>query len=1144
MGDRDSVRLDYYQRLVKHTILKHTDPVTGLIPSQKFDTHAWVRDNVYCVLCVWALSLAYKKRAELDEDRARTYELEQSCVKLMRALLLAMMKQTDKVERFKETLSTQDCLHAKYSSLTGDSCVGDGEWGHLQLDATSLYLLALAQMTASGLQIVFNLDEVAFIQNLIFYIESSYCISDYGIWERGDKTNHGLPELNASSVGMAKAALEAMDELDLFGGRGGLSSVIHVLADEAQKCDAVLHSMLPRESNSKELDAALLSVIGFPAFAATDPSLIELTRRAIVEKLQGQYGCKRFLRDGYKTPKEDSKRLHYEPWELHAFENIECEWPIFFCYMVVDACFRGDRNTVDEYSEMLERLVIKTEEGFKLVPEMYMVPEDKVTLEYAVPHSQGRLPIGQIPFMWAQSLYVVGRLLHEGFLAPGELDPLNRRLGSLKRPEVVVQVVLLAENAQVQAKLTEFCPRLETVAEVAPVEVQPARVLGHLYSFLGQNHKLNLSGRLSKDVGLLATSKLYVLQDRLYAFGPQNLDSEEFHLVHDVDLFASTLGSDIAVVRSHWNMLGRPTIVVTLQARQMEGGKVPMALRQTLLKLAAGYIHGTRVLLGSLEDFLSTSCLASLSFLNNHEEGDSDSLKLHVIHYLERELHQSSLRRAFRAKTSLGTGHPLPRGRPKSGVAGWIKHSRSIQPEETDFPSTSAGTSRRTSTSEDEPQGFVRAVSELRLDHVTECELLTTLQETGSMEEQGDILHYLACHKGLSWDTGLGQPPEVVTVKDLFLDFYERACQEKKWGLVRHFAGSLGKRVEDLAKSVTDLLVRQKQVTVGMPPYNEITVTRPRSTKELRILIAKAYRGDESTAMLTQEVLVYLGMFIHTDPQLFEEMSRLRVGLIIQVMASELARHCAPENASDVLLNLSPFDIKTLLMNILSGTEVTVKSASSGILSVTSSFFNKRQAADIFVHSEEEDLTSERQGQWLRRRRLDGALNRVPKGFYPRVWSILERTTSLFVRGRSMFSTVTKEMTPGELKFALLVEQLLNNIPEPEYRQLLVEALMVASLAVEQELPLGEGPVDVEGLVKAAHSLFLEDQRQCRGNASLCCCKGGQSETKWCRPIAGICQHFYDSAPSGCFGTMTYLVRAVASSLQELPHRELECSTS
>lgn len=35
--------------------------------------------------------------------------------------------------------------------------------------------------------------------------------------------------------------------------------------------------------------------------------------------------------------------------------------------------------------------------------------------------------------------------------------------------------------------------------------------------------------------------------------------------------------------------------------------------------------------------------------------------------------------------------------------------------------------------------------------------------------------------------------------------------------------------------------------------------------------------------MLTQELMVYLAMFIRTEPQLFHEMLRLRVGLIIQV---------------------------------------------------------------------------------------------------------------------------------------------------------------------------------------------------------------------------------------------------------------------
>lgn len=41
------------------------------------DHEAWVRDNVYSVSSVWALALAYRKTADVDEDRAKAYELEQ-----------------------------------------------------------------------------------------------------------------------------------------------------------------------------------------------------------------------------------------------------------------------------------------------------------------------------------------------------------------------------------------------------------------------------------------------------------------------------------------------------------------------------------------------------------------------------------------------------------------------------------------------------------------------------------------------------------------------------------------------------------------------------------------------------------------------------------------------------------------------------------------------------------------------------------------------------------------------------------------------------------------------------------------------------------------------------------------------------------
>lgn len=406
-----------------------------------FCTNFQIRDNVYCILAVWGLSMSYKKIADQDEDRAKCYELEQSCVKLMRGLLMAMMQQKEKVEKFKTTQNPLDSLHAKYSSRNGQTVVKDNEWGHSQIDAVSLYLLTLGQMTASGLQIIFTLDEVSFIQNLVFYIESAYCIADYGIWERGDKTNHGLPELNASSIGMAKAALEALNELDLFGARGGPASVIHVLADEAHKCQAVLQSMLPRESNSKELDSGLLSIIGFPAFAVDDPQLIAITREAIINKLEGKYGCKRFLRDGYRTPKEDCARLYYERWELRMFENIECEWPLFFSYLILFHLFQGEKLAVSEYAHKLETVLVRTDDGMYLMPESYAVPAGSVNAEYLNPGSQPREVVGRCPFLWGQSLYILGKLLQEGFLAVGELDPLNRRLGAQKKPDVVVQVV-------------------------------------------------------------------------------------------------------------------------------------------------------------------------------------------------------------------------------------------------------------------------------------------------------------------------------------------------------------------------------------------------------------------------------------------------------------------------------------------------------------------------------------------------------------------------------------------------------------------------------------------------------------------------------------------------------------------------------
>ena len=73
---------------------------------------------------------------------------------------------------------------------------------------------------------------------------------------------------------------------------------------------------------------------------------------------------------------------------------------------------------------------------------------------------------GRCPFMWAQSLYITGNLLQEDLIAPGELDPMNRRLSSLKKPDVVVQVVVLAEDNNIKSLLAAHNIQVQTKEEV------------------------------------------------------------------------------------------------------------------------------------------------------------------------------------------------------------------------------------------------------------------------------------------------------------------------------------------------------------------------------------------------------------------------------------------------------------------------------------------------------------------------------------------------------------------------------------------------------------------------------------------------------------------------------------------------------
>nr|XP_033802021.1 phosphorylase b kinase regulatory subunit alpha, skeletal muscle isoform isoform X2 [Geotrypetes seraphini] len=1212
------VRLDGYARLVQQTILCHQNPVTGLLPASCDQRDAWVRDNVYSILAVWALGLAYRKNADRDEDKAKAYELEQSVVKLMRGLLQCMTRQVGKVENFKYSQNTKDSLHAKYSTDTCATVVGDDQWGHLQLDATSVYLLFLAQMTASGLHIIYSLDEVNFIQNLVFYIEAAYKTADFGMWERGDKTNQGISELNVSSVGMAKAALEALDELDLFGVKGGPQSVVHVLSDEVQHCQSILHSMLPRASASKEIDAGVLSVISYPAFAVEDSQLVEITKQEIIEKLQGRYGCCRFLRDGYKTPREDPSRLYYEPAELKLFENIECEWPLFWTYFILDGIFNGNTEQVQEYRDALESILIKGKHGVRLLPELYSVPADKVNEEYENPHSVDRVPLGKLPHMWGQSLYILGCLLAEGFLAPGEIDPLNRRFSTVPKPDVVVQVSVLAETNEIKAILKKHGIEVETVADVYPIRVQPARILSHIYARLGRNKRMCLSGRPYRHMGVLGTSKLYDIRKNIFAFTPQFIDQQQFYLALDNRMIVEMLKTDLSYLCSRWRMTGRPTITFPVSHTMLDenGTDLDSAVLATLRKLQDGYFGGARTQTGKLADFLTTSCHTDLSFMDPGPEGklyedEYDGISIQrcieldtedsmhgfpcaddadicdeVAQYLDQLLERTTPKPHFFPTAQKG-GLNRFRAAVHStrDIMSLVSKAKdlNVQNVQLYLPTKLFQASQPSLHLLDSAEQHLRPDVKIPTVHAemhlpkdssgnVDCKsLVDHLRDSCSLQEQADILYILYTMKGADWDTEIYGDPGV-TVQELLTELYNKVGATRQWALIRYISGILKKKVEALDEACTDLLSHQKQLTVGLPPEpREKTISAPLPYEKLIKLIDEASEQNINVSILTQEIMVYLAMYMRTQPSLFTEMFRLRIGLIIQVMATELSHslNCSAEEATESLMNLSPSDLKNLLHHILSGKEFGVersvrsvdsaispaisihefgavgatKTERAGISKLKSEMkqsFNFQTMDSDFISQSSltprvsisstgdfppglpEDHAS-RRGQWQRRRRLDGALNKVPVGFYQKVWKILQKCHGLSVEGFVLPSSTTQEMTPGEIKFSVHVESVLNRVPQPEYRQLLVEAILVLTMLADIDIQSIGGIIHVEKIVHMANDLFFFDQKAL-----------GADETMLEKdPTTGICNLLYDSAPSGRFGSMTYLSKSVATYVQE-----------
>ncbi|KAI8348433.1 glycosyl hydrolases family 15-domain-containing protein [Choanephora cucurbitarum] len=1051
-------RLNYYYEVINKTILQKQNAASGLMPastaitSHGNYTDAWVRDNVYSIYAVYGLALAYRR---LDDNTGRAFELEYSVIKLMRGLLFSMMRQSHKVEMFKQTQALEHSLHAKYDTQTGGTVVGDFEWGHLQIDATSFFLLALADMTSSGFNIIYSQDEVDFVQNLVFYIERAYRTPDYGIWERGNKINHGQPELNSSSIGMAVSALRAINGVNLFGARGGPSSTIHVLPDELTRNATTLHSFLPRESNSKEIDASVLSVIGFPAFALEDPKLIQRTREEVVKKLEGKYGMKRFLRDGHQTVVEDTSRLHYNPNELKVFENIESEWPLFFTYMVLEGLFTEDFEQAEEYKRKLEPLIINSGNqdqlsdivpvspkptlstssltttkdqrrpsipinsfveqlqesedndsvNVPLLPELYYVPAERVEAERKNPHSQKRVPNENVPLVWANSLYFLGGLISEGLLSPSEVDPLGRRFSSSKiYKESLIQVVLLSEDQELQSALSAYGIETQTLEQISSTtNILPPHALVDVYSGLGLNSKLEMSGRPKRPIGVLGTSRLYKIQGQIYAFTPHFMDNNEFYINADPDYLVSEFENELSFTKNNWFYPGRPTMTVLLSHALLgtknqknilsntDPSKKNLLNFFTSLRSGVACQGNVRVKLCRLAETLNTSNIQSLDFLINKPEVNWKRI-LRVANTSRSSLNRKKLGFSNQKTQASTPGHRTPGGQgsmsggrtPKRRSTAFYgkslaspldslhddtyfdelttalnklkantepefklrAHEETKAPQISDSPTSLAfapsDAMNKTGAVPKEQKDQAESPSEMLSltlgDSSQFDQAVESLAASVNLYDQIDLLQYLASCRPTSYYIAALD----ASISDLLEEVYLKSMRSRYWSIARQAAGLLHKNVPSLTINVTDLVIRQKQLSIGSGPQ-EYLISMPVAPDTLNKMINEHCTDDVREGPVVQEIITYLGHFIRTQPELFEGILRLRTHYIIIALREEISRinNSDEEESVEYLFQLSPNELKSLLLTVLSGpslslnSDLVVRDRSGGLLVVS-----------------------------------------------------------------------------------------------------------------------------------------------------------------------------------------------------------------
>lgn len=339
---------------------------SGLFMASRFDVStgynkAWLRDNFYTCL-------AFEEIEEWETVK-----------RIWKAILGIFLKHKNKINWAvkNKPYETYQYIHARYHPETFEEFWE--EWGNKQNDAIGAILFKIGDLEQKEIKIIETEEEKEILQILIDYLGSIeyWRDPDNGVWEEYE-------EVHASSVGACVAGLKSM-------AKTGLVQIPVRLLENGEKS---LKELLPRESKSKFVDLALLSLI-YP-FDVVSENVARGIMRKIEYHLEKNRGIIRYKNDKYYNKNEDGFSEEAEwcfgfPWLSIIYSKFDTS--SFTSHSPLPNAGEGktDAEKAREYLDKSFKTICNGQ-----IPELYYSDSDK--------------PNENIPLGWAESLFVIALL--------------------------------------------------------------------------------------------------------------------------------------------------------------------------------------------------------------------------------------------------------------------------------------------------------------------------------------------------------------------------------------------------------------------------------------------------------------------------------------------------------------------------------------------------------------------------------------------------------------------------------------------------------------------------------------------------------------------------------------------------------------